>query len=205
LLAREDAGDLALLGAGEQARSHLEAMSLCRPLRRIRVWARQRERATAFAKAEGDRLGLRVEVAASVRDAVVGADIICTLTGATDPILPGAWIEPGAHVNAVGSSQPTKAEIDIEAVVKARLFVDRRESTLNEAGEVLTALKAGAITDQHILGEIGEVASGSVAGRIAPNDVTLYKSLGVSVQDLASAHHVLLKARAQGIGQTVTL
>jgi ornithine cyclodeaminase/alanine dehydrogenase-like protein (mu-crystallin family) len=203
LLARPDAGDLALLGAGEQAQSHLEAMLAVRALRRVRVWARDRDKAAAFARTEGARHGIVIETAATVAEAVAGADIICTVTKARDPILLGEQIAPGAHLNVVGSSLAATAEIDTPAVVKSRFFVDYRESTVNEGGEYLRALKAGAITPQHILAEIGEVANGSKTGRLAPSDVTLYKSLGIAPQDLASAHYVLERARAAGVGQVV--
>jgi ornithine cyclodeaminase len=203
LLARPDAGDLALLGAGEQARSHLEAMLCVRPLRRIRVWARDRDKAKVFAETEGGRHRVPIEIAATVREAVAGADIICTTTKAREPMLLGDWLTPGVHLNVVGSSIAAAAEIDTPAVVKSRFFVDCRNSTMNEGGEYLRALRAGAITPDHILGEIGEVANGSKEGRCSPLDMTLYKSLGIAPQDLASAHYVLEKARAAGIGQVI--
>jgi ornithine cyclodeaminase/alanine dehydrogenase-like protein (mu-crystallin family) len=203
LLARPEAGDLALLGAGEQARSHLEAMLSVRALRRIRVWARDREKARLFAEAQGARHRIAIETSPTVREAIAGADIICTTTKAREPILQGDWLSPGTHLNVVGSSIAAAAEIDTPAVVKARFFVDRRESTINEGGEYLRALNSGAITADHILGEIGEVANGSKIGRTSPLDVTLYKSLGIAPQDLASAHHVLEKARAAGVGQVI--
>src|SRR5579862_2197157 len=168
LLAREDAGDLALLGAGEQARSHLEAMRTVRSLRRIRVWARDRDKARIFADEEGARHRISIETSPTVRDAVAGADIICTTTKAREPILLGDWLTPGVHLNVVGSSIAAAAEIDTPAVVKTRFFVDYRNSTINEGGEYLRALRAGAITPEHILGEIGEVANGSKEGRCSP-------------------------------------
>jgi ornithine cyclodeaminase len=203
LLARPDAGDLALLGAGEQARSHLEAMLAVRPLRRIRVWARDRRKAEVFAETEGPRHGVAIETAATVLDAVEGADIICTLTKAREPILFGDWIASGAHLNVVGSSIASAAEVDTAAVVQSRFFVDCRNSTVNEGGEYLRALGSGAITAAHIAAEIGEVANATKPGRTSPEEVTLYKSLGVASQDLASAHYVLEKARAAGIGQLI--
>jgi ornithine cyclodeaminase/alanine dehydrogenase-like protein (mu-crystallin family) len=203
LLARQEAGDLAILGAGEQARSHLEAMLTVRPLRRVRVWARDRDKARAFAEQEGGKHQISIETTASVREAVAGADIICTTTAASEPILSGDWLMPGVHLNVVGSSRATTAEIDTAAVAKSRLFVDCRDSTVHEGGEYLRALKAGAITPKHILGEIGEVANGSKIGRLSALDVTLYKSLGIAPQDLASAQHVLQKARAAGAGQVI--
>jgi len=203
LLARPEAGDLALLGAGEQACSHLEAMLSVRSLRRVRVWARDRDKARIFADTQGAKHRVGVETSPTVREAIAGADIICTTTKARDPILQGDWLMPGVHMNLVGSSIAAAAEIDTPAVAKSRFFVDRRESTVNEGGEYLRALKAGAITAEHILGEIGEVANGSKKGRSSPLDVTIYKSLGIAPQDLASAHHVLEKARAAGVGQII--
>lgn len=203
LLAREDASDLALLGAGEQARSHLEAMLAVRPVRRIRVWARDRDKARKFAEVEGVRHRVSIETSATVREGVAGADIVCTTTKAREPILQGDWLSPGVHLNVVGSSIAAAAEIDTPAVVKSRFFVDCRNSTVNEGGEYLRALRAGAITPEHILAEIGEVANGSKEGRRSPLDMTLYKSLGIAPQDLASAHYVLQKARAVGTGQVI--
>jgi ornithine cyclodeaminase/alanine dehydrogenase-like protein (mu-crystallin family) len=203
LLALRRAGDLALLGAGEQASSHLEAMLSVRALRRIRVWARDRDKARLFAQAQGARHRIAIETSPTVREAIAGADIICTTTKAREPILQGDWLTPGTHLNVVGSSIAAAAEIDTPAVVKARFFVDRRESTIHEGGEYLRALKSGAITADHILGEIGEVANGSKIGRTSQLDVTLYKSLGIAPQDLASAHYVLEKARAAGVGQVI--
>ncbi len=203
LLAHPEAGDLALLGAGEQARSHLEAMLAVRTLRRIRVWARDSDKAAAFANAEGARHQVTIERSATVPEAVAGADIICTVTKAREPILLGEQLSAGVHLNVVGSSIAAMAEIDTPAVVKSRFFVDYRESTVNEGGEYLRALRAGAITPEHILGEIGEVANGTKIGRRSSSDVTLYKSLGIAPQDLASAHYVLEKARAAGLGQII--
>jgi ornithine cyclodeaminase/alanine dehydrogenase-like protein (mu-crystallin family) len=203
LLARPEAGDLAILGAGEQARSHLEAMLAVRALRRIRVWARDRDKAADFARTEGAKHRISIEASATVHEAVAGADIICTVTKAREPILLGDQLGSGAHLNVVGSSIAATAEIDTPAVVKSRFFVDYRESTHNEGGEYLRALEAGAITPQHILAEIGEVANGSKIGRRSPTDITLYKSLGIAPQDLAAAHYVLEQARAAGVGQVI--
>jgi ornithine cyclodeaminase/alanine dehydrogenase-like protein (mu-crystallin family) len=203
LLSRPDAGDLAILGAGEQARSHLEAMLSVRALRRIRVWARDPGKAQLFAQEQGAKHRIAVESSATVRAAVAGSDIICTTTKALEPILLGEWLTPGVHVNVVGSSIAAAAEIDTPAVVQARFFVDCRNSTVHEGGEYLRALTSGAITPDHILGEIGEVANGSKTGRSSPLEVTLYKSLGIAPQDLAAAYYVLQQARASGAGQVI--
>jgi ornithine cyclodeaminase len=205
LLAREDAADLAILGAGEQARSHLAAMLAVRPIRRVRVWSRSADHAVAFTEEASAAAGLAIEVARSVPAAVEGADIVCTVTAALEPILLGDWIGPGVHLNVVGSSRAPAAEIDTPLVAKSRFFVDFRESTVNEGGEYRRALEAGAIGPEHILGEIGEVAAGRVAGRRAAEDVTLFKSLGIAAEDLAAAHYVLEQARAQGVGQVARL
>ena len=203
LLAKPDASDLAILGAGEQASSHLAAMLCVRKLRRIRVWGRDEDKAAAFALTEGAKHKVTIEVVGTPREAVTGADIICTVTKAREPILLGEWIGPGAHLNVVGSSISTTAEIDTPAVVKSRFFVDYRSSAITEGGEYLRALRSGAITPEHILAEIGEVANGSKIGRASPGDVTLYKSLGIAPQDLASAHYVLQKARERRVGQVI--
>ncbi len=125
LLAREDAGDLALLGAGVQAHTHLEALLHVRPLRRVRVWSRDPERARRFARTASGRHHLPVTPAATARQAVEGADLVCTLTGASEPVLEGGWLAPGAHVNAVGACTPNARELDTDAVRRSRLFVDR--------------------------------------------------------------------------------
>jgi ornithine cyclodeaminase len=205
LLAREDAGDLAILGSGTQARAHLDAMKHVRRLRWVRVWSRNPAHAAGFAETEGRRHGLAIESLASIREAVVGADLICTTTSSPEPILQGEWLAPGAHVNAVGSSVPFTRELDTAAVVRSRLFVDRRESTLHEAGDFLFPKKEGAIGDDHIRGELGEVLLGKVAGRTAPDEITLFKSLGLAIEDLAAAHHVYMKAGAAGLGTRVAL
>ncbi|WP_414902523.1 ornithine cyclodeaminase family protein [Sphingomonas flavalba] len=204
LLARDDAGDLALLGAGTQARSHLQAMLAVRALRRIRVWARDGGKARAFAESEGAANGIVIEPVADVGAAVTGADIICTLTGARTPILSGDQVAPGTHLNVVGSSVVTAAEIDAALVARARFFVDYRPSAEAEAGEYRMALAAGAIGLDHIVGEIGAVASGACAGRSAAEDVTLYKSLGIAAQDLAAARFVLDQARRRNTGVEVS-
>jgi ornithine cyclodeaminase len=200
LLARADAGDLALLGAGVQARTHLEAMLLIRPIRRARVWSRNPEHARQFAERASQKYKLAVEPMATAQAAVTGADIICTTTASATPVLLGEWLAPGAHVNAVGSSVAHTRELDTAAVVKSRLFVDRRESTINEAGDFLFPKKEGAIGDDHIQGEVGQVLLGEVPGRRSPDEITLFKSLGLAVEDLAAAHHIYQQALAKGLG-----
>jgi ornithine cyclodeaminase/alanine dehydrogenase-like protein (mu-crystallin family) len=203
LLARDDAGDLAILGSGTQARTHLEAMRVARKVRRVRVASKELGRARAFAERQSRKHGIEVEAVASAREAVKGADLICTTTSSKDPVVLGEWIAPGAHINAVGSSVPFARELDTAAVVRSRLFVDRRESTLNEAGDFLIPKNEGAISDDHIVGEIGEIVIGKVRGRRSPEEVTLFKSLGIAVEDVASARHIYDKAKAGGTGRWV--
>ena len=205
LLARDDAGDLAILGSGTQAARHLEAMLLARRIRRVRVWSRNPQNAAQFAEREGQRRGIRIEAMPTAEQAVRGANLICTTTSATEPVLRGEWLAPGAHINAVGSSVPFARELDTAAVVRSRLFVDRRESTLNEAGDFLFPKKEGAIGDDHIQGEIGDLLLGRGAGRRAPEEITLFKSLGLAIEDLASAHHIYAKAAERGLGTRVEL
>jgi ornithine cyclodeaminase len=183
-----------------QARTHLAALREVRTLRRVRVWSRDPERARHYAAKESARHGLRIEPVATAREAVAGADLLCTVTAAVEPVLEGEWIAPGAHVNAVGACTPNARELDTAAVVRARLFVDRRESALNEPGEILTPLREGAIGEDHIRGEIGELVIGRVAGRLSPEDITLFESLGLTVEDLAAARHIYSKALEQGRG-----
>jgi ornithine cyclodeaminase len=205
LLAREDAGDLAILGSGVQARSHLKAMSIARNIKRVRVWSRDPDHARQFAERESQAHGIPIEPAFTVPEAVEDADIICTTTAAPEPVIQGEWIAAGAHVNAVGSSVPFTRELDTAAVAKSRLFVDRRESTLNEAGDFLFPKKEGAIGDDHILGEIGEILLGKVKGRQSAEEVTLFKSLGLAVEDIASAQHIYANAVEKGMGTAVEL
>lgn len=205
LLARADAGDLAILGAGEQAASHLAAMLAVRPVRRVRLWSRTGANARAFAEAQAAKHGVAIEVASSAREAVAAADLICTVTASREPVLSGAWIAPGAHLNVVGASRPDASEIDTEAVVRARYFVDCRASTEREAGDWLRAREAGAVGPEHIAGEIGEVVNGTRPGRKSDQEITLFRSLGVAAEDLAAAAFVLEAARARGVGQTVEI
>ena len=204
LLARPDAHDLAILGSGTQARSHLAAMRAVRPIDRVRAWSPHRDRLQAFV-AEAAQAGVTVEAAPDARAAVEGADIICTVTAAHDPVLEGAWLRDGTHINAVGSSQPMYRELDSEAVRRSRLFVDRRESTVNEAGDYLIPLREGVIGDDHIVAEIGEVAAGVADGRTHADEITLFKSLGLAVEDLAAAHWIHLRAIETGAGTPVPL
>lgn len=199
-LARPDAGDLALIGSGAQARTHLAAMKEVRTLRRVRVWSRSRAHAEQFAREESAAAGLPIEVSATAEEAARGADLICTVTAAKEPVLQGAWVSPGAHVNAVGACFAAARELDTALVAAARLFTDCRESCLNEAGDFLIPLREGAVTEAHLLGDLGEVLVGKLPGRLGRDDVTVFESLGIALEDLAAAHEVHARALATGKG-----
>lgn len=200
VLARDDAHRLAILGYGEQAGTHARAIALVRPLSGIVLWGRAPGRAATLARRLEDELSLPVRVAADVRDAVAKADIVCAVSAAPEPILEGAWLAPGTHVNLVGSSTAATREADDALVARGRVFADHREGVLRQGGEVIHAIAAGLIDEGHVLGEIGEVMAGTLPGRRAEDDVTIYKSLGAIVQDLFSGWHVYRRALAEGRG-----
>ncbi|HTX68229.1 MAG TPA: ornithine cyclodeaminase family protein [Thermoleophilia bacterium] len=205
LLAKPDAGDLAIIGAGTQATTHLQAMRAVRPVRGVRVYSVPAESATAFAERESRRTGLPVEAVATAEEAVTGADLICTTTTSSEPVVRGAWVSPGAHVNAVGAYTPATRELDSELVAKARLYADRRESLLSEAGEFLIPKAEGLFGDEHIVGEIGEVLTGKAPVRTSPDEITLFKSLGIAIEDLASAHRIYEVCKERGLGTWVEI
>ena len=205
LLARETASTLAIIGAGVQAHSHLEAMCAVRPIRTLRVFSRTRENAELLAAAARERFGLDASVAASGQAAVREAEVVCVTTSSREPVLFGDWLSPGAHVNAVGLSVRAAREIDTETVVRSRLYVDRRESALKEPGDIIIPLEEGDITPDHIVGEIGEILIGKAPARRDVNEITLFKSLGLAIEDLGAANHVLAEARRLGVGIEVSL
>ncbi|MBS0577813.1 MAG: ornithine cyclodeaminase family protein [Proteobacteria bacterium] len=187
VLARGDARRLAILGYGEQAHTHARALLRVRPLEAVRVWGRSQQRAAEFCRRMRAELGIAFTPAPDVAEAVHDADIVCTVTAAREPILMGRWVRPGTHVNVVGSGVAGPAEIDTDLVVRSRFIVDSREGVLSQGAEFLRARQAGAIPDSHIAAEIGQVLSGELPGRRSADEITLYKSLGHVVQDLASA------------------
>ena len=204
-LAREDATSLALLGSGTQARTHLEALMLDRDVEEVRVWSLNSDRAAQFAQRESTRHNIRIEPKSTGCEAVEGADIICTVTAATEAILCGKWISPGAHINAVGACTPNARELDTGAMVSSRLFVDRLESALNESGDFRIPKAEGAIDTDHIVGELGDVLLERVVGRSSSQQITLFKSLGLAVEDLAAAHYIFDQAKIHNIGTTIKL
>jgi ornithine cyclodeaminase len=207
VLAREDARTLGLLGTGVQARTHLEAMRAARPgIQEVRVFSRSAEGRSAFARREAERHGIGVVAVDSARAAVEGADVVCTTTSAREPVLAGAWLAPGTHVNAVGACTPRARELDAEAVRRSRVVVDSRESAAHEAGDLLIPLELGELPGDPVEAELGEVLVGSAPGRRDDTEITLFESLGLAVEDLATAVHVLERARARGdVGTEVPL
>ena len=205
LLARQDAGELAILGAGVQARTHMEAIAAVRPLRRVRIWSRNPEHAAGLTSEMRHRFQFPIEAALSAEAAVRDADIVATVTASPQPILQRGWLKEGVHINAVGSSIPTTREIDTATMAAARLFVDRRESALAEAGDLLMPMREGAVTGDHIVAELGEVIIGKNPGRRSPSELTLFKSLGLAVEDVASAAYIADRALKTGTGQTVKM
>jgi len=190
-LARTDAARLAILGYGEQAATHARAISRVRPIAAATVWGRSVERATAFAARMQAELNIPFAVAESARSAVAEADIVCTVTGAHEPVLLGDWVREGTHLNVVGSGFAGPTEIDNALVVRARFIADSREGVLAQGAEFLNAKAAGLVGDDHVVGEIGQVLAGDLPGRTSDSQITIYKSLGHVVQDLASAQALL--------------
>ena len=203
-LARANADELAILGSGVQARSHLDAIPCVRKIERVRIWSRSRAHAQKLADEYRSKFS-KITVHDDAESAVRGASIICTVTSSNEPVLFGKWLSPGAHVNAVGVSQPRAREIDTEVVTRSSLFVDRRESALKEPGDILQPLHDGAITPEHIKAEIGEVVAGLKPGRRSEDEITLFKSLGLAVEDIAAAQFVYTRAREKKVGTSVEL
>jgi len=200
LLARTNASTLTLLGCGEEASHHVKAiLSVC-DIRKIIVWGRNPERANVFASNEVLPEGVDITVEDEAESAVKAADILCTVTSATNPIFCGKWLQPGTHVNLVGAAVRASSEADTDVVCRSRFYVDYLPSALEQAGELVNAIEAGAVTPGHIVGEIGQVLLNEVPGRESDHDITVYKSLGVSAQDLAAGLYAANNASERGIG-----
>ena len=205
LLAREDAHQLAIIGAGVQARTHLSALDAVRSIKHARVACRNIEHAQELVRKVQPRFSFPIEAVGSNEEAVRGADLIVTATSSQEPVVNKDWIAPGAHVNAIGTHSPSSREIDGATMAAARIFVDRRESALNESGDYLLAAKEGLINADSILGEIGELLIGTKSGRNSVNEITLFKSLGLAIEDVACAEYLYEKARSQNFGTWVNL
>ena len=198
LLARSDARVLTIMGTGTQARSHLRAVGRVRPFSEIRVWGRSAASAGALAEELASELAAPISAMDDPREAVAGADVICTVTGSATPVLFDDWLDEGAHVNLVGSSFLGPVEVNSGLVAAGRYIADYRPSALAQASELAIAREAGLVTDEHVVGEIGEVIFGRVPGRQHDAQLTIYKSLGHVVQDLAATAYVHRRARAAG-------
>jgi ornithine cyclodeaminase/alanine dehydrogenase-like protein (mu-crystallin family) len=203
ILARPNATRLAILGSGAQARSHLEAMACVRPIAHVRVWSRNAAHAERFAKAARERCAIDIDVSENVHAAVRDADIICAATAAQAAIMDVGMVQAGAHINAVGSGSPAHRELSSEVVRNARVYVDRLESALLEAGDIVLAIADGTIAESHIVGEIGAVLAGRVQGRRSAGEITLFKSVGLGVEDVAAASVILAECQARGFGTRV--
>ena len=199
VLAREDARVLAILGAGVQGKAHLDALLRVRDFQEVRVFSPSQEHAREAADG-------RATVAVSAEEAVRGADVVVTATTSREPVVRREWFTPGAHVNAVGASIPSARELDLDTVVACALFCDSRESLQNEAGEYRQAVEQGAIAgDDHVRASLGEVIAGMRPGRTAADELTVFRSLGLAVEDLAAAERAVAIARSRGLGVEVPL
>jgi ornithine cyclodeaminase/alanine dehydrogenase-like protein (mu-crystallin family) len=198
LLAREDTRVLGILGAGVQARSHLEALPLVRNFDTVRIFSRTLEHAQALAAQVG------AEAVDTAEEAVRDADVVVTATSSAEPVLAREWLTPGAHVNAIGGRPPQMTELDTATIADSAFYVDRRESVEAEAGDYRAAVESGAIGPDHIRAELGELVIGVKPGRSSEEEITVFRSLGLAVEDLAAAEYVLRRARATGVGTEVS-
>jgi ornithine cyclodeaminase len=205
LLAREDAARLAIIGAGVQARTHLAALALVRSIKEARVVARTFEHAVEFVREMQPRFSFPIEAVRTNEEAVRDADLIVAATSSLEPVIKREWISDGAHINAIGTHSPNSREIDSATIGAARIFVDRRESALNESGDYLLAAKEGVVTPESIIAEIGELLIGSQQGRTSSSDITLFKSLGLAIEDVACADYLYHKSLSQNVGTWVNL
>lgn len=205
LLARGDARTLAILGAGTQARAHLQALTGVREFEQVRIFAPTEAHVRALIEQAGPARG-ELRAAASAEEAVRDADVVVAATSAREPVLQHAWLKPGAHLNAVGASSPQAREIDTASVAASALFCDSRESLRNEAGEFQLAIREGLILgEEHVRAELGEVLAGTAPGRRDDGELTLFRSLGLAIEDLAAAEHAVAVAAERGIGTEVEL
>jgi len=200
LLAREDACELAIIGAGVQARTHLAAITCVRAIKRARIVARNFEHAQKLIDEMQPKVPFPIEAVQKNEEAVRGADLIVTATSSLEPVICHDWISPGAHVNAIGTHSPTSREVDSATMAAARIFVDRRESALNESGDYLLAAKEGVVGPESIVGEIGELLIGIKSGRSSATQITLFKSLGLAIEDVACAEYLYRKACGENVG-----
>ena len=204
-LSRTDSCRMALIGTGRQGRTHLEALLQVRPLRRVTIFDKYRESAEKFRSESLRKYDIEIEIAESAESAVGEADIIQLCTTTIEPVVFGAWVRPGTHINSIASYAPSVREVDTELVRKARVVADTRQGALRGAGELVIPLKEGAITEDHLYGEIGEIAAGLKPGRMNDSEITLYKSMGIAAEDAAAADFIYRAAKDHGFGMEVSL
>lgn len=195
LLSREDSELLAVIGTGEQAGRHIEAIMLVRKIKQINLWGRNEKKTTDLSKNMARKYDIPIHISHNAREAIKEADIICTVTASREPVIAGDWLSKGTHINAVGSCTPAARELDTSAVLRSKLFTDCYESLFNEAGDFLTPQKEGLIAAGDVKGELGQVLIGAKKGRENKEDITLFKSLGIAAEDLFSAWHIYQKIK----------
>jgi len=198
-LACKDSQRLAIIGSGVQAASHLQALSLVRNFREVRCWSRTRENLVKFVD-QWKHGPYPVTAADSAQRAVADADVIALVAAGSDPMVQDAWVKPGACIVAVGACRPNERELPSSLLARARVFVDSREGAFRESGDILDSLSGGHITENHILGEVGELVADPRLARLDESDITIFKSLGMAVEDLAAAQLVYQRARHAGRG-----
>jgi ornithine cyclodeaminase/alanine dehydrogenase-like protein (mu-crystallin family) len=196
---------LAILGAGVQARAHIQALVRVRRLEQIKIYSPSGTTTEAIKKDLEREIQIPIDMARSAEEAARAADLLVTVTTAKEPILKAEWLKPGVHITAVGSHRPDLREIDGATLARAKLVVDSREAILAECGDVLLAIREGSITEKDIHGEIGEVLAGTKQGRTRADEITLYKSVGIAIQDVATASLVYNKALKHGVGTNVEI
>jgi alanine dehydrogenase len=204
-LSREDAHTVGILGAGVQARTQLMALVEVRSITHVKVYDIISERAAIFAREMKGRLRIEVEASPAAEDAIRHSDIVVTVSTSRNPLFDGDLVQPGTHINAFGNFKPNERELDSKTVKKSKVFVDLREAAFAEAGDLILPIQEGSIDKGHILGEIGEVLIGSKRGRTSSEDITLFKSVGVGIQDCAVASLAYRKAKESGLGTEVSL
>jgi ornithine cyclodeaminase len=203
-LARRDARTHGLFGTGVQAVTHIDAIACAREIREVVVWGRVAEKTRQFARRQSERVEFDIRATDDPAEAA-SCDVVSTVTAATEPVLKGEWLQPGCHVNLVGAHTADAREADTAAIRRSSVYVDLVESALNEAGDILIPIGEGAIGEQHIAGEIGQVLAGTLAGRTDESGITLYKSLGIVAQDLFAAARIHARALEEGAGVEVDL
>jgi alanine dehydrogenase len=201
-LARSDSSVLGLIGAGNLAVEHVKALKVVLPIKRVLVWSRTAATIAKFLERAREPLdGVEVEVMGNARDVVLRSDVLCTLTPAREPVVQGDWFQPGLHINAVGAPpRPDHREIDSRGMARAKVFVDSFATAVKKSGGVLLALADGSIKEDDIRSELGDVITGASPGRMRPDDITLFDSVGIAMQDLAIGHLLLTRARSAGLG-----